>query len=621
MHGNSAHRVIDMRPAIHEHDGNHHQQPGHHANEGRQAGSGGIGLGGDGHQPCQNAVEAHGQVRLAPPQTRQDQGRHTAPRRRDIGIDEDQGDGIGIGHGGDAQLGTAIEAEPTQPQDHGAQGGEGHVGTGYGHGLQAATGFLHVFALARPQEQHPGQSGGGAGQMHHATAGEIQEARLVEDAAAPFPVAFDGIDDAGHDHGEQQEGPQFHALGHGPGDDGHGRRHEHHLEEEIGEIGMTGFASRIHHLAQAVIQPQEKAQGRNPGAVALAVHDVVTHEHEHDAGDGIQGNVLGQNLRHALGAHHARFEHGKARGHPHDQGAGHEQEERILGIDEFDECDFHGGKTPIGDDTLRLKRQAACLQGSGQPAGHGPALLFGFSPGGFGFCLHARFHDVETMIVAVRGSPGLGRLGSLEPAVHGRIENLVEELLHLVRTFGVAAMTRLFNGLFDVGHHLDIETVGHFEDTFPMHIIRSEHGRAMTGPAAFVVPQVEVVPLHGLVELGLVAQAVLQHGHIQFLGRNQELVVEGDNESIQLLEMGIDDVVAVTGAAHILHVFAALQPGLDLLALFDGLGIHLGGNRRAQVPGNAVADVVGHRQILGAAHVAGGAGGRGRVVLAHDPLA
>ena len=224
------------------------------------------------------------------------------------------------------------------------------------------------------------------------------------------------------------------------------------------------------------------------------------------------------------------------------------------------------------------------------------------------------------MVVVIRRTPGLRRLAALEPAMHRRVQHLFQQRGDLVRAGDVAVLASLFDGLADIRHHVDVEAVRDLEDAFPVDIIRGEHRRAVTRAPAFVMPQVEVVPFDGFVEFHLVAQTVLQHRRDQLLRRDQELLIEGDDKGVELLEMRVDDIAAVARAAHPLHVLAALQPGLDLLALLDRLGVDLRGDRRAQVPGDAVADVVGHGKILGARHVAGGAGRRGVIVLADDPF-
>ena len=53
------------------------------------------------------------------------------------------------------------------------------------------------------------------------------------------------------------------------------------------------------------------------------------------AGDRIQADVLGQDLGRVLGADEACFEHREAGGHPHDEGAHHEEIEGIERVAEF----------------------------------------------------------------------------------------------------------------------------------------------------------------------------------------------------------------------------------------------------------------------------------------------
>ena len=63
-----------------------------------------------------------------------------------------------------------------------------------------------------------------------------------------------------------------------------------------------------------------------------AVHDGVTADEVHDARDGVQGDVLSQNLGGVLGANQTGFQHRETGGHPHNECAAHQEVEGVERI-------------------------------------------------------------------------------------------------------------------------------------------------------------------------------------------------------------------------------------------------------------------------------------------------
>lgn len=59
------------------------------------------------------------------------------------------------------------------------------------------------------------------------------EAKLCQPAAAPDPVAGDGVDDQADGGGVAAVGAELRALGHRAGDDGRGSGAEHSLEHRV----------------------------------------------------------------------------------------------------------------------------------------------------------------------------------------------------------------------------------------------------------------------------------------------------------------------------------------------------------------------------------------------------
>ncbi len=351
-------RIIDLH-AIEGDDGVDHQGTGEGADQAGEQRAGGGRVGGNGDQAAEGAVEDHGEIRLAPGELADQQGADHTGGRGGVGVDEDGADGGGVSGAGERELGAAVEAEPAHPQDQGAQGRQRQVGAGDGVDLA----LLAIFATTGAEQQHGGEGSGGARHVHDAGAREVGEARLFQEAAAPGPEAFHGVDEAGHHHAEQQEGPELHALGHRPGDDGGGGRHEDHLEEEVGVQGVARVVRLAAHQA---------AKARQPAAGGVVhVHDVVTDQQEHDAGDGIEQDVLGQDLGGVLGADQAGLQHGEPGGHPHDQHAGDQQVEGVEciaqlanGFDQLFHVVFLSSSRIKG--RLRRSRRCGCAR---RPAG------------------------------------------------------------------------------------------------------------------------------------------------------------------------------------------------------------------------------------------------------------
>ncbi len=105
----------------------------------------------------------------------------------------------------------------------------------------------------------------------------------------------------------------------------------------------------MHRVGRAVIAVDgdtvltgdaRKQQAASDEAVALAVHQVVADQQVHDACDRVQRHVLGENLRRVLGANQPCLEHGEPRSHPHDQGTGKHEPERVQCVLKF-LCRFH----------------------------------------------------------------------------------------------------------------------------------------------------------------------------------------------------------------------------------------------------------------------------------------
>ncbi len=299
-------------------------------------------LGSDGNQASQCTVQCHGQVSLAEQDAGNNQTGDQTTSSSSVGVDEDLGNSVGIGDVGYNQLRTTVEAEPAQPQDEHTQSGQRQVGARDGVDLTVGA----VLALTSAQQQHTGQSSGSTGHVNHTGTGEVEEASFVQEATAPLPEALDRVDEASHDHGEDQEREQLHALGNRTGNDGHGSRNEYDLEEEVRSNRVVRcIVATGEYVFNGVLGTDQHAEAREDTAFRAGVHDVVADQQIHGARRCVQGHVLGQNFSGVLGADQTGFEHGKTRRHPHHQSTADQKVECIKRV--LDLYDVFHFKPPI----------------------------------------------------------------------------------------------------------------------------------------------------------------------------------------------------------------------------------------------------------------------------------
>src|SRR5690554_1584753 len=290
VNGDGTNRVINAQ-LVQGDNAYDYQQTTKGTEDGRQQRSGGVRASGDGHQASECTVQKHGQVSLAKHQAGKDQGREATTGCCSIGVHEHDGYVVGRFCRGGRQNRATVEAEPAHPQDEGTQSGQGQVGTRNGTDLTVRA----VFAFTSTQQEHASQSCSRTGHVNDTGAGKVTEAQVAqvihaEDIGfAPGPGTFHRVDEAGHDNCEDQESPELHALGNRAGDDGHGGSHENHLEEEVCRRGVSCCRLVLEALFNA-----HAGDAAQEGAAT--VHDGVAADHVHGAGNGVQGDVLGQDF-------------------------------------------------------------------------------------------------------------------------------------------------------------------------------------------------------------------------------------------------------------------------------------------------------------------------------------
>src|SRR5690606_38520509 len=216
--------------------------------------------------------------------------------------------------------------------------------------------ILAVLAFTCTKQDYASECRRSTGHVYDTGASKVAEAKVTQGVhaehrvAAPGPAAFHRVDETGHDHCEGKERPQFHALGDRTGHDRHRGSNKHDLEEEVRGTGVDRATTETVFAGREVTQYGIRIHVRNTGQEYLAaVHDGVTAHQVHDAGSGIQCDVLGQNFGGVLGTHQTGFEHGKASCHPHDECTTDKEVERIHGVLKFINVVFHG-------ETLRRKK-------------------------------------------------------------------------------------------------------------------------------------------------------------------------------------------------------------------------------------------------------------------------
>ena len=164
---------------------------------------------------------------------------------------------------------------------------------------------LAVFADAGAQDGRAHGGGDAAHHMHRGAAGKIMEAQVRQPAAAPDPVAGDGVDDEGNEGAVYTVGLEVGALGHGAGNDSGGCGAEDGLEDHIAPHRQR---------TEIVIAPDQGIKAADEGSRA-AEHDAEAHQPVDGRADAEVHQVLHQDVAGVFGPGQTRFTQGKARLH------------------------------------------------------------------------------------------------------------------------------------------------------------------------------------------------------------------------------------------------------------------------------------------------------------------
>ena len=318
VHRDSADGVIDLGNIVEELNREDAEHTGDDADDGRAERVNDVAARGDGDQTGQRTVEGQGDIGLAVAHPGDDQRRNGSQRGGQVGVEADQTCGNHRVIAGHADGGAAVEAEPAEPQDKNAQSHRGQVVAGDSAGL---TGLV-VFADAGAE--HPGAQAGrdAADEVNCGGAGKIMEAELCQPAAAPDPVAGDGVDDQADGGGVAAVGAELRALGHRAGDDGRGSGAEHSLEHRVDPDRQR---AEVIAAADERIKPADERTGTGK-------HDAEADEPVARRTDTKIHHILHQNIAGIFCTGQASLAQGKARLHEEHQKRSNQCPCNVCGI-------------------------------------------------------------------------------------------------------------------------------------------------------------------------------------------------------------------------------------------------------------------------------------------------
>ena len=320
-----AYGVINLQ-AIKADDREHHQHPTDQTHKHGKLCTRAERVRGNGHKPRKRSVKGHGEIGLAKEGTGRQECSHHTTASREVGIYEHLSHGVCFINIGELELRAAIEAEPAKPQDECTQRCQRHIGPWD----SARASIVPVFPSSRSKDKNARQGRSSAAHVHRAGTREIKVASGSKGTPAPIPSPLDRVDEASHHHRKGQESPELHALCHCAGHNGHGRSHEDDLEEVIRTCRVVGVPAGGQNVRRRVFFAYPHAEAWDPRPFCdVAVHQRVPEEQIHDASNGKKRNVLGQDFRRVFRTNEPRLEHGKARGHEHNQRA---HDEKVKGI-------------------------------------------------------------------------------------------------------------------------------------------------------------------------------------------------------------------------------------------------------------------------------------------------
>lgn len=286
-----------------------------------------VSTGGDADEASENAVEGHGEVRFFEEDPGGECCGDTASGAGEGCGDEGKGDADGLC----AENGAAVEAEPAEEEEEDADSGEGHAMAE--DGADFAVG--EVFAIAWAEDENGCKCGVTAEGMDEGGAGKVSKAHLVEPAAAPFPGAGEGVNEAHKECGADHEGSELDALSHSTRDDGCRGGSEHGLENEISPVSVSGvvFASEVFDdvigLGEVIGDGRAEREDFVDCPVFARIHGIEAVGGIHKHADADDEDVFEEDVGGVFGLREAALDASEAEVHEEDECGGNANPEVI----------------------------------------------------------------------------------------------------------------------------------------------------------------------------------------------------------------------------------------------------------------------------------------------------
>ena len=217
VHGEHVEGVVEVELVLDNLDEEVAPGGGEAADDHRGPGVHVTGGGGDGGETGDGADAGTDEGGLALVRPLDHEPHEESAGRGDLGVDE----GVARNLVG-AEGGAAVEAEPAEPEEGGAESDEGDV---VGVGVELG---LELLAVGKGHDDGEGAETGGA--VHDDAAGEVPNSLIHHPAAAPNPVAEGVVDEVDPEEDEEKVGLEHDAIGEGTGHERGGDDGEHALE-------------------------------------------------------------------------------------------------------------------------------------------------------------------------------------------------------------------------------------------------------------------------------------------------------------------------------------------------------------------------------------------------------
>ena len=325
--GNSAYRIVDFNFLVDEFNGEDNGDSGDDPDH-KGAGYGHkVAAGSDGYQAGQGAVQRHGNIRFAvtnPGQEHHGTGRHGGGH---VGGNKYMGRRFNRFVPGHADSGAAVEPEPGEPEDKYAQCCQRQAVSGNG-----IDGTVFI-VFANTGSQQPGADTGAHAAYHvyGGGTGKIVEPRLGQPAAAPDPVAGNGVDEQTDQDTVNAVGRKLGPFRHGAGNDSCRRGAENGLENQEGHGRIPCFFPYAEFCHAKVRRSDEAADVRTE-------HKAKTHDPECRCAQRKIHDVFHDDVAGVFSAGQACFTHGKPRLHEKDQCSPQQHPDGVRGRITLGQC-------------------------------------------------------------------------------------------------------------------------------------------------------------------------------------------------------------------------------------------------------------------------------------------